>query len=57
VIVEPPVALAVKGTETTPEVPPEAVPIVGACGTDEGVIALEEDEAEDVPLAFVPVTV
>jgi hypothetical protein len=44
VIVEPPVALAVNGTDTTPDVPPEAVPIVGACGTVVAVI--EEDEAE-----------
>jgi hypothetical protein len=40
----PPVAPAVNGTETTPEVPPEAVPIVGACGTVVAVIA--EVEAE-----------
>jgi hypothetical protein len=30
VMVEPPVAFAVNGTETTPAVPPVAVPIVGA---------------------------
>jgi hypothetical protein len=57
VIVEPPVAPAVNGTDTTPEEPPEAVPIVGACGTVEGVTEEDALEAEDVPLAFVAVTV
>jgi len=57
VIAEPPVAAeAVKGTETTPAVPPDAVPIVGEEGT---VVAVMLDEAADVgPVAdaFVPVT-
>jgi hypothetical protein len=30
VTADPPVAFAVNGTDTTPDVPPEAVPIVGA---------------------------
>jgi hypothetical protein len=53
---EPPVAPAVNGTDTTPDVPPEAVPIVGACGT---VVAVTEEDAldaEEVPLALVAVT-
>jgi hypothetical protein len=53
---EPPVALAVNGTETTPDVPPDAVPMVGACGTVVAVI--EEDAAEvNVPLALAAETV
>jgi hypothetical protein len=56
-MVEPPVAFAVNGTETTPEEPPEAVPIVGACGTVVGVAEEEALDALDVPLALVAVTV
>jgi hypothetical protein len=56
VIAEPPVAPAVNGTDTTPDVPPDAVPIVGACGTVVAVTAEEALEAEEVPLAFVAVT-
>ena len=37
-------APAVKGTDTTPDVPPVAVPRVGACGT---VVAVTEALAED----------
>jgi len=48
---------AVNGTETTPEVPPEAVPIVGACGFADGATALDAEDAPDVPAAFVAVTV
>jgi hypothetical protein len=52
----PPVALAVNGTEA---VVPErvTVPIVGACGTDRGVVEAEAEDAVDVPFAFVAVTV
>lgn len=49
--------LAVNGTETTPEVPPDAVPIVGACGTDVGATAFDAADADEVPAAFVAVTV
>jgi hypothetical protein len=56
VIVEPPVAFAVNGTDTTPDVPPEAVPIVGACGTVVAVIDPEADVAGDVPVELAPVT-
>jgi hypothetical protein len=42
VIADPPVAAdAVNGTETTPDVPPVAVPIVGAEGTVVAVMLLE----------------
>jgi hypothetical protein len=37
--------------------PAVAVPIVGACGTVVGVTALEAEDAVEVPLAFVAVTV
>jgi hypothetical protein len=58
VIAEPPVAAdAVKGTDTTPDVPPEAVPIVGAEGTVVAVIEEEALEAGLVADVFVPVTV
>ena len=57
VTAEPPLALAVKGTETTPLAPPVAVPIVGACGTEEGVTEELAEDAVDVPFAFVAVTV
>jgi hypothetical protein len=33
------------------------VPIVGACGTESGVVDAEADDAADVPLALVAVTV
>jgi hypothetical protein len=49
VIAEPPVALAVNGTETTPDVPPVAVPTVGACGT---VVAVIEEDAAEVNVPF-----
>ena len=52
-----PLLLAVKGTDTTPEVPPEAVPIVGACGFADGVTAVDAPDAPDVPAACVAVTV
>lgn len=52
-----PVPLAVNGTETTPDVPPEAVPIVGASGFDVGRTELDAEEDGDVPAAFVAVTV
>ena len=55
--VSPPVAFAINGTETTPEVPPEAVPIVGACGTVVAVILLDAAEAPEVPIVFVAVAV
>jgi hypothetical protein len=57
VIAEPPVAPAVNGTETTPDVPPVAVPIVGACGTVVAVIELDALEDAEVPAAEVAVTV
>jgi hypothetical protein len=57
VTVEPPVAPAVNGTDTTPLVPPEAVPIVGACGTVVAVMLFEADEAELVPAEDVAVNV
>jgi hypothetical protein len=56
VIADPPVALAVNGTDTTPLVPPEAVPIVGACGTVVAVMLEEELLAGPVAVALVPVT-
>jgi hypothetical protein len=52
-----PLLFAVNGTETTPEVPPDAVPIVGACGFADGTAALDAEDAPDVPAAFVAVTV
>jgi len=58
VIAELPVSLAVNATFTAPDVPPDAVPIVGACGTDCGTLAGDvADEAPEVPAAFVAVTV
>jgi hypothetical protein len=57
VTVSPPVAFAVNGTETTPDVPPEAVPIVGACGTVVAVMLLDAADAADVPIEFVAVAV
>lgn len=48
---------AVKGTDTAPEVPPEAVPIVGACGFAVGTTAADAPDDPDVPIAFVAVTV
>jgi hypothetical protein len=57
VIAEPPVAPAVNETETRPPEPPEAAPIVGACGFVDGVTADDALEAAEVPLAFVAVTV
>jgi hypothetical protein len=56
VIAEPPVAPAVKVTDEVP-LPAVAVPIVGACGTEDGVVEAEALEAIEVPLAFVAVTV
>jgi hypothetical protein len=53
VIADPPVAPAVKGTETTPPLPPDALPIVGACGTDVAVMLLLEVVAADAPEEFV----
>jgi hypothetical protein len=41
VMADPPVAPVVNGTETTPDVPPVAVPIVGAEGTVVAVMLLE----------------
>ena len=52
-----PLLFAVNGTETTPDVPPDAVPIVGACGFADGTTADDADDAPDVPAAFVAVTV
>jgi hypothetical protein len=58
VIAELPVWFAVKATLTAPDVPPDAVPIVGASGTDCGTLAGDvADDAADVPAAFVAVTV
>jgi hypothetical protein len=57
VIEEFPVFGAVNGTDTTPEVPPDAVPIVGAAGLDVGTTADVAADASDVPIAFVAVTV
>ena len=59
----PPVPLAVKATDACPLLYGRAepwfvaVPIVGACGTVVGVTALEAEDAVEVPLAFVAVTV
>ena len=53
----PPVAFAVKGTDTTPEVPPDAVPIVGASGTVVAVMLLEAALAPLMPIVFVAVAV
>lgn len=52
-----PLLFAVNGTDTTPDVPPVAVPIVGACGLDVGITVPVADDAADVPMAFVAVTV
>jgi len=52
-----PLLFAVNGTDTTPDVPPDAVPIVGACGFAVGVTAFDAEDAPDVPAAFVAVTV
>ena len=52
-----PVLFAVNGTDTTPAVPPDAVPIVGACGFAVGVTAFEAADDPDVPAPFVAVTV
>jgi hypothetical protein len=52
-----PLLLAVNGTETTPEVPPDAVPIVGACGFAVATTVLLTPEEAEVPAAFVAVTV
>ena len=58
VIAEPPVAFRVRDRVPEVPVPPSVkVPIVGACGTVVGVTALEAEDAEEVPLAFVAVTV
>ena len=58
VIGELPVWLAVNATLTAPDVPPDAVPIVGACGTDCGTLAGDvAADAPEVPAAFVAVTV
>lgn len=57
-IADPPVALAVNGTETVVPVPPSiAVPIVGACGTVVAVTEADADDADEVPAAEVAVTV
>jgi hypothetical protein len=56
VMVDPPVAPAVNGTDACPT-DAVAVPIVGACGT---VVAVTDDDAADallVPVEFVAVTV
>ena len=52
-----PLLFAVKGTDTTPEVPPDAVPIVGACGIAVGATAPDAPDAPEVPAPFVAVTV
>jgi hypothetical protein len=56
VTVEPPVAPAVKGTDAVDPLS-VAVPIVGAWGTDDGVVDAEALEAAETPLALVAVTV
>jgi hypothetical protein len=56
VIAEPPVAPEVNGTDTTPDEPPVAVPIVGACGTVVAVVDAEAADAVETPLPFVAVT-
>jgi hypothetical protein len=55
IVFPPEDAGAVKVTDTTPELPPEAVPIVGAPGT---VVAVTAEEAEEVlaPVEFCAVT-
>jgi hypothetical protein len=55
VIADPPVAPAVNGTETTPEDPPEAVPIVGAAGIVVAVTEALAEDAVELPLAFLAV--
>jgi hypothetical protein len=59
VIADPPVAPAVKVTDTCPPVlfTSVAVPIVGAAGTVVAVTEAEAADARDVPLALVAVTV
>jgi hypothetical protein len=57
VIEEPPVAPAVKGIETVVLFVLVTVPMVGACGIEEGVVAADADDAAEVPLALVAVTV
>jgi len=44
-------------TDTTPDVPPDADPIVGAFGFDVGTTAAEAADAGDDPIAFLAVTV
>jgi len=56
VILLPPVAPAVNVTDVL-AIPAVAVPIVGACGTEDGVALLEALLADPVPCAFVAVTV
>jgi hypothetical protein len=54
VIEEPPVAPAVKGTETVVELVTATVPIVGACGT---VVTVTELELPDwIPTTLLDVT-
>ena len=55
-IVEPPVAPAVNGTDTEPCVA-VTVPIVGACGTDDGVTEFDALDAADDPMLLLAVTV
>jgi hypothetical protein len=57
VIADPPVALAVNGTDALVADGELAVPTVGACGTVVAVIELDAAEAELVPIAEVAVTV
>jgi hypothetical protein len=63
VIAVPPVAPAVNVTsprpllKARPEPTSVAVPIVGACGLDIGVVDADAADAVEVPLAFVAVTV
>jgi hypothetical protein len=52
----PPVAFAVYVT-VADAFPPVAVPIVGACGTVVAVMLFDAEEAADVPIALVAVTV
>jgi hypothetical protein len=63
VIAEPPVAPPVKATSARPLLYARplptlvAVPIVGTCGTDIGVVDADAPDEVDTPLAFVAVTV
>jgi hypothetical protein len=57
VIVEPPVAFAVNGTDAVVDVGDDAVPIVGACGTVVAVMLDVAAEAADVAVVFVALTV